>query len=436
MRQWVSLAAIALVAPWSMAAAEDLGDAVESAYRANPTLDGARFAARAAMEGVNQNRSSFLPGVDLNSAAGYRTSETEVGGVTGARQDLAPANVQLQASQALYTGGRRDALGRVAEGQVDVAQERLRAIEQTVLLAVVTAYVDVRRDIEQVQIRANNVDVLTRQLQAARDRFEVGEITLTDVAQAEARLAGANAGLAAAQALLEGSRAAYREVVGQVATDLESPPPAPPLPQNLDEAIAFALNNNPSIVAAEAAVAIAVAQVQVERAALRPQVSVVGSAQRAWEQNLPDQRTDSLSATAQVTVPLYEGGFARSRMRQARLNVERAEAEAEAARRQVVGDVTAAWSSVLAARLVIQASNEQVRANTMAFEGVEQEQQVGLRTTLDVLNAEQELLESRLTLVRAERDAYVAAHQLLGAIGALSPQMFGVNEDLSDSPDD
>jgi outer membrane protein len=430
MRMLVSAAAIAFLAPWSAASAEDLADAVASAYRTNPTLDSARFAAQAAGEGVNQSRSAFRPDIDVNGSAGFRSAESEINGVTNPRQDLAPGSVQVQASQSLYTGGRRDAQRTIANGQVDVAQERLRNAEQGVLLGVVTAYVDVRRDMEQVDIRANNVAVLTRQLQAARDRFEVGEITLTDVAQAEARLAGANAGLAAAQAQLESSRAAYREVVGEPAGALVAPPPAPALPQSLDEAIAFAFEHNPAVLVAEAAVSIAEAQVQVEASALRPQVSVVGSAQRAWEQSLPDQRTDSFSAAAQVTVPLYEGGFARSRMRQARFNIERAEADAEAARRQVAADVTAAWSAVMASRRVIVASQEQVRANQLAFEGVEQEQQVGLRTTLDVLNAEQELLESRLTLVRADRDAYVAAHQLLAAIGALEPRLLGVNEGL------
>ncbi len=430
MRTWVSAAVIAFLAPWSAANADDLAGAVDSAYRNNPTLDGARFAARAAEEGVSQIRAAYRPNVDLNGSAGYRTSESEVAGVTGARQDLEPGSVQVQASQSVFTGGRRNAQGRIAQGQVNVAEERLRVAEQNVLLTVVTAYVDVRRDMEQVRIRGNNVDVLARQLQAARDRFEVGEITLTDVAQAEARLAGAQAGLATAQAQLESSRANYLEVVGAPAGELEAPPPVPVLPQTLDEALTFALDNSPAIIAAETTIEIAEAQVRVEASALRPQVSVIGSAQRAWESSLPDQRSDSLSAAAQVTVPLFEGGFARSRMRQARLNVERAEADAEGVRRQVVADVTASWSGVLAARRVIDASNQQVRANALAFEGVEQEQQVGLRTTLDVLNAEQELLESRLTLVRAERDAYVAAHQLLASIGALDPAMFGVNEGL------
>lgn len=430
MRFLVSAAAIVFLAP-ATAHAEDLPQAVAEAYRNNPTLEGARLSARAAYEGANQNRASYLPQVEVSGSAGVRSVQSESNGFTSPRQDLDPNAVGVQISQSLYSGGRRGAQGRIARGQIDAAQERLRAAEQSVLLGVVTAYVDVRRDAEQVTIRANNVDVLARQLQAARDRFEVGEITRTDVAQAEARLAGAQSGLAAAQAQLEVSRANYREIVGTQPGELTAPPAPPELPADLETALQFALTANPQILAAEQSAAIAEAQVRVEAAGLRPQVSVVGAASRSREASVANFTQESASASAQITVPLYQGGYARSRVRQARLNAERAGADLEAARRAVIGDVTGAWSSVLASRRVIEASQQQVRANTLAFEGVEQEQQVGLRTTLDVLDAEQELLDARLNLVRAERDAYVAAHQLLVAIGALDASALGVNEALA-----
>ncbi len=411
---------------------ETLAAAAASAYYDNPALQSARAQARAAGEGRRQVFAGYLPEVTFSASGGASAAESEINGVAIPREGLGPASAAVQLRQSLYTGGRRGAQGRIAEGQIDAALARLRGTEQAVLLNVVAAFVDVRRDQERVAIRANSVDVLARQLQAARDRFEVGEITLTDVAQAEARLAGAQAGLAAAQAQLQASRATYEEVVGQTPGELAAPPPVPTLPVSLTEALEFALLANPAILGAEQAVQVADAQVDVERAALRPQVGLVGNAQRAYETASPDLRTDSASASAQVTLPLFEGGLARSRTRAARQNVERAEAELETTRRQVISDVTAAWSAVVAAQRVIDAGQVQVRANTLAFEGVEQEQQVGLRTTLDVLDAEQELLESRLSLVGAERDYYVAAHQLLTAMGALEPGVLGVNEDLSD----
>ena len=411
---------------------ETLAAAAASAYRDNPSLQAARAQARAAGEGRRQVFAGYLPELSFSASGGLSAAENEINGVTIPREGLGPASAALQLRQSLYTGGRRDAQSRIAEGQVDVALARLRGAEQSVLLGVVAAFVDVRRDQERVAIRANSVEVLARQLQAARDRFEVGEITLTDVAQAEARLAGAQAGLAAAQAQLQGSRANYEEVVGLTAGELAAPPATPALPAGLTEALAFALLANPNLIGAERGVQVAEAQVDVERAALRPQIGIVGNVQRAYETSAPDLRTDSASAAAQVTLPLFEGGLARSRTRAARQNVERAEADLEAARRQVISDVTSAWSTVVAAQRVIDASQVQVRANALAFEGVEQEQQVGLRTTLDVLDAQQELLESQLSLDGAERAYTLAAHLLLAARAALQPGLLGVNEDLSD----
>lgn len=422
----------AFAATEAAASGETLAAAAAGAYRDNPNLQAARARVRAAGEGRRQVFAGYLPELSFSASGGVSAAESEVNGVTTPREGLGPASASVQLRQSLFTGGRRGAQSRIAEGQVGVALARLRAAEQSVLLAVVSAFVDVRRDQNRVAIRANSVEVLARQLQAARDRFEVGEITLTDVAQAEARLAGAQAGLAAAQAQLQASRASFEEIVGEAPGELAAPPPVPSLPAGLSEALSAALAANPDLIGAEEAARVSGAQVDIERAALRPQVGIVGSVQRAYETSAPDLRADSASAAAQVTLPLYEGGLARSRTRAARQNLAGAEADLETARRQVIADVTAAWSAVLAAQRVIDASQTQVRANALAFEGVEQEQQVGLRTTLDVLDAEQELLESRLALVGAERDHYVAAHRLLAAMGALEPVLLGVNEDLSD----
>ncbi|MBL8559828.1 MAG: TolC family outer membrane protein [Hyphomonadaceae bacterium] len=432
-----ALLAAAGLAPGA-AAADTLADALAAAYKTNPTLDGARQQARQADESFAQARAGFLPQVGITGSYGsqLRITETETFlGTQRSKNTFEPQNATITASQSLFEGGRRVAQLGQANAQIAGAQEGLRSTEQQVLLQVIAVYVDVRRDEEVVRIRENNVSLLERQLQAAKDRFEVGEITRTDVAQAQARLAGAQAGLAAARSDLAASRAEYMRIVGTQPGALEPAPAVAGVPENLDEAVAVALDSNPDLRRFKQNERAAREQVRIARADLLPQVSVFGRMARDIEPSGPGIETESQVAAAQVTIPLFEGGFARSRTRSARLGVLRAESQTEEVRRSVVSQTTSAWNDFAAAQRVIEASREQVRANELALEGVEQEQQVGLRTTLDVLDAQQELLDSQLAVTRAERDAYVAAHGLLLSIGKLDARTLNVNAPLYD-PDD
>lgn len=418
--------------------ADTLADALASAYNTNPTLDGARQQARQADEGFAQARASFLPQVGITGSYGtqLRITETEtMFGTQRSKNTFEPQNATITASQSVFEGGRRLARIGQANAQIEGAQEGLRSVEQQVLLQVISVYVDVRRDEEVVRIRENNVSLLERQLQAAKDRFEVGEITRTDVAQAQARLAGAQAGLAAARSDIAASRAEYLRIVGQAPGTLAPAPDVGGVPADLNEAVTAALELNPDLRRFKQNERAARQQVRIERAELLPQVSVFGRMARDLESSGPGIESESQVAAAQITIPLYEGGFARSRTRSARLGVLRAESQTEEVRRSVVSQTTAAWNDYAAAQRVIEASKEQVRANELALEGVEQEQQVGLRTTLDVLDAQQELLDSQLSVIRAERDAYVAAHGLLLSIGKLDAKTLNVNAPLYD-PDD
>lgn len=431
-----ALAAAGLVP--TMALADTLGDALASAYKTNPTLDGARQQARQADESFAQARAGFLPQVGVTGSYGtqLRITETEtIFGTQRSKNTSEPQNATITASQSLFEGGRRLAQIGQANAQIEGAQEGLRSTEQQVLLQVISVYVDVRRDEDVVRIRETNVTLLERQLQAAKDRFEVGEITRTDVAQAQARLAGAQAGLAAARSDLEASRAEYARIVGLPVGTLDAPPAVQGLPANLDDAVAVALEINPDLLRFRQAERAARQQVRIERADLLPQVSVFGRMARDIEQSGPGIEQESQIAAAQVSIPLFEGGFARSRTRAAKVGVLRAEAQTEEVRRSVVSQTTSAWNDYAAAQRVIEASREQVRANELALEGAEQEQQVGLRTTLDVLNAQQELLDSQLAVTRAERDAYVAAHGLLLSIGKLDAKSLNVNAPLYDPED-
>ncbi|MGE3143107.1 MAG: TolC family protein, partial [Hyphomonadaceae bacterium] len=231
----------------------------------------------------------------------------------------------------------------------------------------------------------------------------------------------------------EESRARYLQVVG-AAPGVLAPPPTPPpaLPESLDEAVVQALSLNPALRQAREAERIASAQTDVERSALRPQLSAVARAERADDVGAPGVREDSASAVAQLSIPLFEGGYARSRVRQARINEARAGALTEESRRQAIQAVAGAWNEYRAAQHLEASSQAQLEASELAYRGVEAERAVGLRTTLDVLNAQQELLDARLAVANAGRDSYVAAHALLQAIGRLDADMLGVNVPLYD----
>lgn len=422
--------ALAMSAPVA-AGAQTLEESLAAAYQSNPVLAAERASLRQTNEGYFQARSAALP--SLSAAASVSESEQWGGGnqfIAGGQ--TGSAGYQITANQALYRGGRTGASIDQALAGIEAARMALAATEQDVLVAGVTAHTTVIRDQEIVAIRLNNVQVLARQLDAARDRFEVGEITRTDVAQAEARLSGARAQLAAAQAQLAASRANYERVIGIVPQTLTAPGDLPLLPEAFAEAAETALRANPQLLAAQYREISASQAVDVARGARRPEVSLQATASENRESDLQGRGRGSATLRAQVSMPIFTGGLNASRVREAIAGEDQARLQVVSARRQVIEGVTTAWNNLLAAQAVIESSREAVRANEIAFEGVEQEAFVGLRTTLDVLNAEQELLNSRLELVRAERDLYVASYNLLQSMGVLGADTLGLPVDVYD----
>ncbi len=400
--------------------AQTLAETLALAYETNPQLAAARAQQRQADEGYAQAFAGRLPNVSLGLSV---TEELEGRGGQGFLNPPGRASYQGTISQPIYQGGRIGGQIDQALAQVEAGRENLRATEQQVLLGAVQAHLDVVRDKTVVEIRQNNLNVLSRQLQAARDRFEVGEITRTDVAQAEARLSGAQAQLSAAQAQLAASRAAYERVVGAMPEDPEAPEGLPELlPANLGDAAEAALSDNPQLVAARFQEEAARQQVRIARAALRPSLDLNLSSSESRESDFSGEGVGSTDITARVSIPLFTGGLNGSRVRQALAAEDQARLQVTVAQRQVIESVTNAWNNYLAAQAVIESSEQAVRANEIAFEGVEQEAFVGLRTTLDVLDAEQELLNSRLELVSAQRDFVVAAYALLQATGRLDAE--------------
>ncbi len=410
-----------LAGAFSAAHAETLADAIALAYQTNPTLQQQRASARITDENVVQAKTGFRPTVGGQVlVTGSNTSPPH-----GPDIKIGDSSATVQISQPLYTGGRASANLSAAESDVLSARESLRAVEESVLVSVVQAYVDVRRDQERLRIAKENVAVLTRQLDESNARFDVGEITRTDVAQSQARLAAAKAGLSSAQAQLEVSRAGYAAVVGQSPGDLAPEPSlASLLPGAVDQAFEAAQSRNPSVNAAQYAEQAAAARVAVAKAGYRPTVAATASLGYAAERasgagSQFDDYSRTLAGGVTATIPIFTGGLTTSQVRAATERENVARGATESAKRSAIQQVSNAWSNLLASRANLVSNEEQVRATRIAFEGVRQEQQVGLRTTLDVLNAQLELSNAEVALVGARRDEYVAGAVVLQAMGQL-----------------
>ncbi len=402
------------------AQAETLADAIALAYQTNPTLQGQRASQRALDESVVQARTGLRPSLSLSADASWR--DTEVTDSNAGTLTSRSSGAGLSVSQPLYTGGRVSSDISAARADVLTGREGLRGVEAQVLQTVITAYVDVRRDQERLRIATDNVAVLQRQLDEARARFEVGEITRTDVAQAEARFAGARASFSSAQAQLAISRASYAAVVGQNPGDLAAEPSLKGLlPTTVDEAFIAAEDANPQVLAAEYGERASAARLAAARAERRPTVSASGSVgyDSPGFGGQFENYGQSVAGSVTVRVPLFTGGLINSGIRAATERNRSDQMAIEEARRAALRTVSQAWNSLVGARANLVANEEQVRATRIAFEGVRQEAQVGLRTTLDVLNAEQELRNAELALVNARRDEYVASASLLAAMGKL-----------------
>lgn len=398
------------------AGAQSLTDVLATTYSTNPELLAGRAELRAANELVPQALSGWRPTIAGTANIGRTWIDSEVG-----TSSINPRSVGVSISQPVYRGGRTVAATREAENLVLAQRARLVGVEQQVLLDAVAAYMDVVRDAAVLELNVNNQQVLSRQLEAARDRFEVGEITRTDVAQSEARLAGANAGRIAAEGDLTESRARFVEVVGEAPGTLDTPPILATLPGSLEEAIEVAVNANPNVVAADYVERAARDGVDVVFGELLPSIAVQGQVEYGEEQAVTtaDDRTTA-TVEAQLTVPLYQAGEVSSRVREAKKRASQRRLEMATQRRNAAQVATTAWEALSTARAQITAFETQVRSAEIALEGVREEAQVGSRTILDVLDAEQELLDARVSLVRAKRDEIVAGFQLLAAVGNLT----------------
>ncbi|MCC2113495.1 MAG: TolC family outer membrane protein [Hyphomicrobiales bacterium] len=415
-------------------AAESLLQAMANAYGANPSLNAARAETRAVDENVPQALSGYRPSVAASADYGFTSSDSvsRPSAATGGRSIRSssrtePAGVGLSVSQPIFNGFRTRNAVKSAESQVRSSREGLRNTEQNTLLDAVAAYMDVLRDGAIADLRRSNVEFLEEQVRASRDRFNVGEGTRTDVAQAEARLSQATTQVLVAESNYTSSRAVYRQVIGNDPAKL-APGRVPEklLPSTLNAALAASQEEHPAILAAVHGVDAATHQVKSVEGEMLPSVSVQADVARRWDPSASVERSDSASIVGRVTIPIYQAGQVSSRVRQAKETLGQRRIEVDVARDQVRAAVVAAWGGLEAARSQITAANAQVSAAQLALEGVIEEQKVGQRTTLDVLDAQQELLDAKVTLVSAERDKVVAAYSLIAAVGRLTAERLGL----------
>ena len=424
------LAALAAASP---GAAETMSSALIRAYGGNPDLNQQRAGTRAADENIPRATSGWRPTFSANGQFGYNYLDTIQGGAR-TRGSTPPTTVGLTVAQNLFNGGRTLNGVRQAESNVFGSREFLRNTEQDVLQNGATAYMNVLRDTAILDLRRNNITVLEEQLRQTRDRFNVGEVTRTDVAQAESSLANGRSDYFAAQANLQTSIANYRQVIGVEPTRLE---PARTiealLPKSLPVAVALALEQHPAVQAALHSVDAAALQVKLVEGELYPTLNIVANVQH--HTSYLGVRNASLlngSVVGEVSVPIYEGGEVYARARQAKETLSQARLQADLQRDSVRAAVVSSWGQLDSARAVIQSARAAVRAAEIALEGVREEAKVGQRTTFDILQQQQILLNTRVSLVTAERDRVVASYAVMAAIGRLSAQNLGLNVDAYD----
>jgi outer membrane protein len=422
-----------------MGPAPVLADTIEAAlvraYQNNPQLNSQRASVRSTDENVPQALSGYRPRVAVTASAGYQYTDvnTTAGGTPDqvARTEVhganAPRSVGATITQTLFNGQQTANRTRAAESQVSGAREGLRVLEQTVLLSAATIYMDYLRDSAIVEVQRSNVRVLEQTLKQTRDRFNVGEVTRTDVAQSEAQLAAGRTQQLTAESNLTTTRSNFRRIIGNEPVNLAPGSPVDRfLPGTLPGAIDLGLTQNPNVTAAMFGIDISFLQTKINEGALLPTVTLQGSVQQSYEQTQTIFRSFGASAIAQLSVPVYQGGAEYSLIRQSKETLAQQRLFLEQTRDQTRANVVTAWGQLVAGKAQVASAQSQVTASEIALNGVREEAKAGQRTTLDVLNAQQALVNARVALVTAQHDRVVASYSVLNTVGRLSPQVLNL----------
>jgi outer membrane protein len=455
----VLLAIAGLFGGLGQASSQTMPSALVQAYQTNPQLNAQRAQVRVTDEAVPQALSGYRPRLSVTAGASQNYSSTNTHptrAVSGERDNngtlydprneivfdrasvtaglFSPYSVGVTGTQTLFNGFQTSNRTRLAEGQVSSAREALRVMEQTVLLAAATVYMDLMRDTAIAEVQRSNVKVLTETLRQTRDRFNVGEVTRTDVAQSEAQLAAGQFQLLNAESNLNTTRANYRRVIGSDPGKLAPAAPVDRLaPPSLAASLQVGLDQNPNITSAMYGIDVANLQVKINEGALFPTVTLNGSAQKGWTQTVTQVENTTWSVGTSITVPIYQGGSEYSLIRQSKETLTQQRLNLEQVRDQVRSNIAQAWGVVQATKAQIESGQAQVRSSETALNGVREEARVGQRTTLDVLNAQQTLVNARVQLVTAQRERVVGSYGLLAAVGILTPLTLGLSTPVYDA---
>ncbi|MHA6644555.1 TolC family outer membrane protein [Mesorhizobium sp. A623] len=424
----VFLASATALSPIS-ASAESILGALSKAYQNNSQLNSARAGVRVTDEGVAIAKSGYRPRINGTADIGYSSASRN-----NASTRLTTGGFGVQINQTLFDGFQTKNNVAAADARVSASVESLRNTEENILLNAATSYMDVIKDRKIAVLTEQNLKFLTEQVRAARSRFEVGEGTRTDVAQADASRSSAIANLSAARAQALSSAAIYHQIVGEEPGKLKAASPVSKLlPSSLTSAIAIASNEHPAILATEHLVDAASFSVKSAEGALLPQLSASAGVSRDYRNTegstlagTSDGYTNSASIGATLTVPIYQGGRASAQVRQSKEQLGQARIEVDVSRDNVRAAVTSAWTQYTAAREGVDANRALVAAAQLALDGVVEERNVGQRTTLDVLNAQNTVISAQINLVSSERDVVVASYAILSATGRLSTERLGL----------
>lgn len=417
--------ATSLTSAAAPASAETLREALGLAYWNNPTINAQRAATRAVDENVPIAKSGYRPTISGSAdiAKTWSRSRSPLGTMD---TRLTPGGFGVTISQTLYDGFKTQNNVSAAKAAVEASRETLRNVVQNTLFDGATAYMDVIRDTVIAGYRSQALAFLNEQVRSENSRFEVGESTRTDVAQANARRAAARAQLSVARAQLQSSIAVYRQIIGKAPGKLRTPPGvAGLLPASIDAAVTAAFANHPAILATRHLVDQALFNVKSAESDLLPRVTLEGSASRRIDTS-PGTDTESASITARLTVPIYQGGRVSATVRQNKETLGQRRIEVDQSIDNVRAAVVSAYNQLRAARASVEANRAQISAARLALRGIVEERRVGQRTTLDVLNTQQDVLDAQIALAQAERDRVVASYAALSAIGGLNPDRVGL----------
>ncbi len=422
-RQKLLLGASLALLPWTSAWADSLMDALTKAYAGNPNL----AAEQANLRAIDENRPQAValrrPTITGQAEGGVQVQNTQELG----KQTLYPYSASIGVTQPLWTGGRADAAIEQADYQIKAGRANLLNEEETILLQAATAYFDVYNNQAVLDLAINNVRVLTQALDEADARFKAGLATQTDVAQADARLQSGFADQRQAEANLTNSQAVYRNVVGNWPGVLKPEPPASALPTTAEETVARAIVRNPQVLNAQATQEAAKAGVDVANAQLMPSIALTGLILQANDQQIQTDWETEAQVLVTLTVPIYQAGAEYSRIRQAKETLGQTKNQVDAAIRLTSQNATEAWQNLEAAQAQIVSFEAAVKANNIAYAGLVEENRVGTRTTFDVLQGQQDLFASEVSLVNAQHDEAVSSYQIKAVIGELTAQQVGLN---------